>query len=102
MPNYTLLKGAKHFTRTAEGRGKTERVQPGAKVELTEAQYESMKDRFEPAGATATEKKARENARKKKVKREDGKGFDVISQATGAPVNDEPLTEEDADKMLAT
>lgn len=101
MALYRLKSGQKHSMRV----GRTIRpLAPGEEVELTPTQAQAFRDKFDFV-SEGRKKEALKTTEAPKLRKEphaylDDK-FDVIHPETGAPINDEPLSEEEADALVA-
>lgn len=102
MQEYRLLPGKKHGIGRGV-RGALEELKPGGVIELTDAQYKAFKEKFEPVNSPqerlAKAKEELEPNLPKIRKRRGEEAYDVINQETGEPINEAPLTKDEAEAL---
>lgn len=107
MPMYRLRPHCVHYSRSGPRSG-VHLNKPGSIIELTESQGKAFQDKFDRVEDTPKEKAFKDSQDKTITENlpaveetKDG-NFDVLHQETGKPINDEPLTEEDANALAET
>lgn len=103
MPVYRLKPGQKHYLRS---KGTTlYEVKPGEKVNLTKDQFQAVRDKFEFISNTEEEKAVLQEGQQKTEaatpilqELEDG-SFNVLDPRTKLPINDEPISKEEAEEL---
>lgn len=104
MPRYRIRIGQEHYTRSPKGSGIKLHKGPEI-IDLTELQAHSIRDKVDLVEATEVEK-AFEIAQDEKVEKSlpeitgnEEDGFNVINKETGEPLNDEPMTKDEAEAL---
>lgn len=105
MPNYKFKPGSKHYVREKDaktGKSKIRLVRPDEAVFLTPQAARALRDKLVTAPVEADAKPdvpEPEGVKLYIVSAEDGM-FNVINPETNEPINDEPLSQEDAQELL--
>ncbi len=115
MPVYRLKPGQYHHLRPISKKGMTPKqrrgvvkVGPGETLILDEHRAKFIMDKLDLVGASEEEealaKAITAEAGKHApmvVAREDGEGYDVVNRGSGKPLNDKPLSQDDAQALAA-
>lgn len=100
MPEYKLRPGAKHYIRVGRG---LRRVLPGEKLLMSASAAQALRDKL-----VMPEEKSEEVAAAPvnkavglELRHAGDDTYDVISPTTGEKINDEPVSREDAEALIA-